>query len=134
MRFPCPTEPGKLFTLSRDRSGRIWIVGENGLFRSEGDRFVKQLIEGLPAIVPRADVRQSRDGRLWIALNKWGLFELRDGKAIPVSLGSDSELNRIYTFYIDSNNDFWFGLDGGGLVRWRKWEGFPLWELHWQAP
>ena len=27
---------------------------------------------------------------------------------------------RIYSFYIDSNDDFWFGFDGAGLARWRN--------------
>ncbi len=67
----------------------------------------------------RSDVRQSRDGRLWLSVSKAGLFELASGKAVRVPLGADPELDRIHTFYIDSNDDFWFGLDGGGLARWR---------------
>ncbi len=55
-----------------------------------------------------------------MSVNKSGLFELRDGKAIPVPLSPDPELKRIYTFHIDSGGDFWFGLDGGGLARWRN--------------
>lgn len=114
-----PAGVGKMLTLSRDRAGRIWVATGSGLFLGENGEVTPAPIADLPPLGVRSDVRQSRDGRIWLAVNKSGLFELRAGKAIPVSLGADPELKRIYTFYIDSGNDFWFGLDGGGLARWR---------------
>jgi len=115
-----PTGAGKLRSISCDREGRMWIVADSGLFVGENGRVKRVPVADFPSIVSRTDVRQSRDGRLWLSLNKAGLFELRDGKAVAVSLGADPELRRIYTFYVDTNNDFWFGLDGGGLARWRN--------------
>ena len=115
-----PARAGKMLTISRDHLGRMWIVTASGLFVGENGRVEPVSIADLPPLVARSDVRQSRDGRLWLSVSKLGLFELRDRKAVPVSLGADPELKRIYTFYIDSDNDFWFGLDGGGLARWRN--------------
>jgi signal transduction histidine kinase/ligand-binding sensor domain-containing protein/CheY-like chemotaxis protein len=115
-----PADAGKMFAISRDRVGRMWIATGRGLFVADHGRVKPAPFAGLPPLVVRSDVRQSRDGRLWLSVNNVGLFELRDGKAVPVSLGADPELKRIYTFYIDSNNDFWFGFDGGGLARWRN--------------
>jgi len=115
-----PPGATKMLSISRDRLGRMWIATGSGLFVGENEGVKPVPIAGLPSLVARSDVRQSRDGRLWLSVNKPGLFELRDGKAVLVSLGADPELKRIYTFYIDSNNDFWFGFDGGGLGRWRN--------------
>jgi signal transduction histidine kinase/ligand-binding sensor domain-containing protein/CheY-like chemotaxis protein len=115
-----PANAGKMLSISRDRVGRMWIATGSGLFVAERGQVKPVPFAGLPPLVVRSDVRQSRDGRLWLSVNNVGLFELRDGEAVPVSLGADPELKRIYTFYIDSKDDFWFGFDGGGLARWRN--------------
>jgi signal transduction histidine kinase/CheY-like chemotaxis protein/ligand-binding sensor domain-containing protein len=107
-------------TASRDRSGRMWLVTDKGLFVSDGDQVYPVPFIGLPTQVQRSDVRQSADGRLWLSTSIEGLFELRDGKAVRVSLGADPGLDSIHTFYIAVNNDFWFGFDGSGLARWRN--------------
>jgi signal transduction histidine kinase/ligand-binding sensor domain-containing protein/CheY-like chemotaxis protein len=119
-RVTFPSGTGRLYSISRDQRGRVWIVTAKGLFVGEDNRVEAVPMEGLPTLQPRCAVRQSRDGRLWLSDSKAGLFELRDGKASRVSLSKDPELNRIHTFYIDSNSDFWLGLDGGGLARWRN--------------
>jgi signal transduction histidine kinase/ligand-binding sensor domain-containing protein/CheY-like chemotaxis protein len=107
------------YTASRDRSGHLWLVTDKALFVSDGDQVHAVPFTGLPTFVQRADVRQSADGRLWLSTSTVGLFELRDGKAVRVTLGADPGLDQIQTFYIAANNDFWFGFDGGGLARWR---------------
>jgi signal transduction histidine kinase/ligand-binding sensor domain-containing protein/CheY-like chemotaxis protein len=118
-RLALPAGAGQIFSLNRDRQGRVWILTASGLFLGEDGRVRPVPMAGLPTMALRSGVHQSRDGRLWLSVLKEGLFELVDGKAVRVSLGDDPELDRIHTFYIDSNDDFWFGLDGGGLARWR---------------
>ena len=118
--LPFPATAGDLLTISRDRSRRMWIAGRKGLLLGENGVIRSVPMQDLPRLGVRTDVRQSRDGRLWLSGNRPGLFELIGDRATPVPLGDDVELKRIYTFYIDANNDFWFGFDGGGLARWRN--------------
>ena len=72
----------------QDRSGKLWVGTDRGVFRRQGERFVR--LDGTPQTPPvsAAEIREDSDGRLWIFGN--GIYRLEDG----VLVKQDSGLTR----------------------------------------
>src|SRR5207253_1004923 len=79
-------------TLFQDRTGFIWVVTENGVFRYEGIRFREFTSEhGLPASVT-ASIGESPDGSVLVG-NQDGLFRLRGEKFEKIPLPEKTKIN-----------------------------------------
>jgi diguanylate cyclase (GGDEF)-like protein len=100
-------------TLFQDRTGFIWVVTENGVFRYEGVRFREFTPEqGLQASIT-ASIGESPDGSVLVG-NQFGLFQLRGEKFQRVPLREDARINGYNSILLDGNRT-WIGTDKGLL-------------------
>ena len=80
-RLETLSAPAPLTSAMTDRTGGVWMGGPGGIWRSQGPRLER--VAGLPSqAAPDSSVRaMARDpaGRLWVSINRAGLFVLEDG-------------------------------------------------------
>ncbi|MDQ1473614.1 MAG: hypothetical protein QOJ99_5094, partial [Bryobacterales bacterium] len=100
-------------TLFQDRTGFIWVVTENGVFRYEGVRFREFTPEqGLQASIT-ASIGESPDGSVLVG-NQYGLFRLRGERFEKVPLRDNARVNGYNGILLDGNRT-WIGTDKGLL-------------------
>lgn len=125
-----PDVPGEKFSLYRiwritpDDNGDVWIATEDGLFLVDGQRhaiksqFTLADLDSLGSAVVRS-ILPSRDGRIWFGTQGGGLqgydpdtkksFGLRYEAGNPSSLSN----NNVYALYEDDAGDLWVGTANG---------------------
>lgn len=100
-------------SLFQDRTGFIWVVTENGLFRYEGIRFREFSPEqGLPSSIT-ASMGEAPDGTVLIG-NQSGLFRLRGERFEKVPLPAGTKVNG-YNGVILAGKRTWIATDAGLL-------------------
>ena len=96
-----------------DAEGFLWFGSYTGLYRYDGTKFKKYLLEDDRAL-PVNDLVQDRNGNLWIGTNGDGVYCF-DGKTFTeYQLNDDvqgtSVVNRLY---LDSEGTVWAGTNAG---------------------
>ncbi len=100
-------------TLFQDRTGFIWVVTENGLFRYEGIRFREFSPEqGLPSSIT-ASIGEAPDGTVLVG-NQSGLYGLRGEHFEKLTLPAGSKING-YNGVLLAGRRTWIATDAGLL-------------------
>ncbi len=100
-------------TLYQDRTGFIWVVTENGLFRYEGIRFREFSPEqGLPSSIS-ASIGEAPDGTVLVG-NQSGLFRLRGERFEKLTLPFGNRVNG-YNGVVLADKRTWIATDAGLL-------------------
>lgn len=113
VRFPSPV--GTELVIAPARSGGIWIAGAERLLREDDGRLSVQ-VEGPAWNGARDEVRnlfEDREGALWIATQRNGLFQFAAGvlRAVPTQQQILSSVTE------DSEEGIWVASKGGGITR-----------------
>lgn len=94
--------------------GGIWVAGnENGLQKIKAGSALEQINDlGLVGLL-----YEDRTGRLWIATS--GAVHCFQNGQLQTPAGTEA-LRDVHALAEDRAGNFWFGLNGGGLARWRS--------------
>lgn len=114
-----------------DQSGTVWMGGPGGIWRSRGEQLVH--VSDLPVDnAAEAAVRTltvDGTGRLWVSINRSGLYAWQDGvwtQSLPVS---DAPLQQMPVVAVtDDQGRAWFGYRENLLVR-RDGESIRTWSI-----
>ena len=116
--YPKP-KPKRLNGILRDRAGKIWVSGEDGVMRYDGQKWqnisleVKPIVKGMGVRV--FWVREATDGVIWVASDV-GMFRY-DGQALRLILPSEDV--RSGTFSDATMAELSVGENkGAGVVVW----------------
>ena len=129
--------PGTITSAFSDASGEIWMSGPNGLWRSSAG--VLERIADLPVEVPAEvavrTMTKDSQGRLWLSINRVGLFSLVDGNWKLSTAVSDQPRQIMPVIATTGPDGFaWFGYRDGLLVKredkrlvsWRAEDGLTI--------
>ena len=114
----------ELWDFHVDRKGAMWIATLDGVFRLEGDTFVRYPIPALDQSHPFEftarmvySIYEDTDGALWFATD--GVGAVRDDGKEQVVYTEENGLsgNHVTTILRDRRGDLWFGTSGGGVSR-----------------
>lgn len=112
-------DPGSSVTaIFQDRDGDLWFGGSRGLERMRDGAFTTYSTgQGLPPGSNGA-VYVDSDGRTWFAPLRGGLYWLREGQVVPVTVAG---LGRDVVYSISGGEDeVWVGRQSGGLTQLRS--------------
>jgi diguanylate cyclase (GGDEF)-like protein len=143
-----------VWNLLQDRSGRVWVATDNGIYWTDPDAPVWHPEPPLPSNLRAGGVRvlmEDDRGRIWAGSSS-GLWRIDAfGQArVPVSLlppgGAEpwfaQQDRSIYSLHRDSEGRIWVGTSGGlhilaadgtPLARYRVADGLPgaiVWDIH----
>ncbi len=99
--------------IARDRSGRLWFLGDSVVLFSRG-RFVVWGSEHEPLRSGTYTMAEGRDGALWFGTNR-GLSVFANGAWRNWSTREGLRGNRVFTLAVDRDNRVWFGDQVHGL-------------------
>ena len=124
-----------LRSIAQDRSGKLWLAGEDGLATLDPDTMTFRRIHwrntvedvnelGLPdMLLPFWSVAEAPDGHVWLATYGAGVFRIapdrkswvrfRHDRADPASLSGDD----VWKVFIDHSGQHWFAAAQDGLNR-----------------
>jgi diguanylate cyclase (GGDEF)-like protein/hemerythrin-like metal-binding protein len=71
---PLPGSPQGIRTIYREPSGTVWIAGDSGMGRLDGDQ-VRSVDWGLPSGAHVFSILRDREGTLWVGSEVRGLFQ-----------------------------------------------------------
>ena len=103
-----------------DRDGVVWMGGPAGIWRSANDQLEKFSDLPVPA---SADLRvrvlvHDCTGRLWVAIDRHGLFQYHGGKWIKLAAPTPNPLHLIPVISgMDAQGRIWFGYRDNLLMR-----------------
>ncbi|MBM0108540.1 hypothetical protein JM946_27725 [Steroidobacter sp. S1-65] len=121
-----------------DRDGVVWMGGPAGIWRSANDKLEKVTELPVPA---SADLRvrmlvHDSAGRLWVAIERHGLFQYHGGKWIALAAPTENPLHAFPVIgSIDAQGRVWLGyrdnllmrIDADGAMRrWTPAEGVDI--------
>ncbi|OGV06932.1 MAG: hypothetical protein A2499_07520 [Stygiobacter sp. RIFOXYC12_FULL_38_8] len=108
-----------------DKTNRLWIGLENGLFLYNGTTFINYSSQVNSKYI--TSITSDNNGTIWIGAFG-GLFKY-DGKTWQTYTKANSGLHDdlIYSLAVDKQNNIWVGTNGSGIsvfdgVLWRKWD------------
>ncbi len=114
-----------VLSILQDSDGRMWFGTENGLNSYDGYEFRHYRHErGNPSTLGSDfvfDIREDRDGNLWVATNGGGLARLEAGSRNVTSFRHDPadrtsiSSNIVRRILIDTDGTIWLGTRGDGL-------------------
>jgi ligand-binding sensor domain-containing protein/signal transduction histidine kinase len=116
------THPGNLLqgrvnSLFADRRGALWIAGERGLFRLQGNQ-MQSFAAGSDLAVNRVlALFEDREGSLWVGTDSDGLNLLRDQKFTTYTTSDGLSGNLVRCVFQGADGALWIGTDGAGLNR-----------------
>ncbi|MEM9000004.1 MAG: two-component regulator propeller domain-containing protein [Bacteroidota bacterium] len=106
----------------QDSNGFIWVAGNNGLYRFDGQEF-KPYLASLKDTVGLRDnkintILETKDGKLWIGTPK-GLHTLENNLITHIPLLKNATENEEYILNVfeDSNANLWIATYGGIFFR-----------------
>lgn len=114
------TEQVNVTDLVRDSCGRIWIGGDNGVYRKDAGRdvFVKMDFRTGDGkyVTDVIDLLIDRFGSMWITTWASGIFryDMDGGRLYSYSGG---ELRHAYVLAVDGDDNLWIGTWGRGVLR-----------------
>lgn len=109
-----PARPGEVNAVFIDREGELWYGGADGLERLRAGVFrTWSAAQGLPAEI-NGPIYAARDGRIWFAPRRGGLYWLRNGHLGRVAVaGLDHDI--VYSIS-GGGGQVWVGRQRGGLT------------------
>src|SRR5579884_1319180 len=116
---------GFIRSIVEDSHGRVWVGTDRGLFRLEGNDFVRlDASRSLPISATRK-IFEDRSGQIWLATS-FGIYQMRNNE--PVRVPEFSVMgNNVVSINQDEQGTLWFGgLDGvfrvsGGKIQRDDW-------------
>jgi signal transduction histidine kinase/ligand-binding sensor domain-containing protein len=121
-----------------DRDGMVWMGGPAGIWRSANDKLEKVTelpVPASPDLRVRVLVHDPAD-RLWVAIERHGLFQYHDAKWIAVAAPTQNPLHAIPVVgSVDPQGRVWLGyrdnllmrIDADGTMRrWTPEEGMDI--------
>ncbi len=114
--------------LAQTPDGYLWGSTWEGLVRFDGVRFTVFNKANTPALQSRnvQDLAVSRDGSLWIALEK-GLVRMRDGVFLPIVLPEGTVLAQPQQLLATRDGSLWIATGEHGLTRLSEEGRFQTW-------
>jgi ligand-binding sensor domain-containing protein len=105
--------------LFQDRSGRLWLGNEFGLYCWSGGHLEK--ISGPEGFDNEYVLALSEDveGSLWIGTSQGNLWRLKGGRLMRFALPPTLPRFRFWSVLAEADGSVWVGTLGGGLLRWR---------------
>ncbi len=110
-----------IYYVYEDFDGNVWISAKTGIYHKE-DYYVKTGKLGKPInkslniheIIHQ--IYQTSDGAIWLIAN-FKLYQIFTLKQTPIVYDSRVGLSgqKIYNFFVDNEENLWFGLAGGAL-------------------
>lgn len=98
-----------------DHTGTTWIGTINGLFRMSDDASVTVSHPDLQKAYITT-IKEGQDSSLWIGTNGLGIFKIKDGNVLHISVKNGLKSKYVNNIHIDNNQNIWVGLDGGGVA------------------
>jgi hypothetical protein len=115
-----------VFCLTPSRDNGLWLgTARQGLWRWQGGKFNRAIVEPpLPSAPPRC-LHEARDGTLWMVLGDVAVFSAAHGKTQRHGPGNGLNTRRVRTLAEDATGAIWAGDWQGGLWRfdgqeWRE--------------
>jgi signal transduction histidine kinase/ligand-binding sensor domain-containing protein len=105
--------------LLEDRTGRLWIGGEKGLFHMHSRELVK--VEGPDASSAYVlALAEGPDGAIWFGTATAQLGRIKDGSVEIFTPENRNTLCRFWALLAEPDGTVWVGTLGGGLLRFRE--------------
>lgn len=108
-------KPKKFNRIMRDRQGRVWVSGENGVMRRDGDVWHKVLLAGPRTSASGPEVfwvAERPDGTVWAASSA-GMYRF-DGQVFRLlPFRQDDDLGKICSAAMDARGVFWLTEERG---------------------
>lgn len=121
-QFRRPFPPGAIGTVVRaglcDRTGRVWIGSENGLFSYQDGRLESWKTPKGEVIGYVLAMTEGADGTILATTAKGGLWRWKLGKLQHWSLPDGMDY-RLWALHPGAENSYWIGSLMGGLFRWK---------------
>lgn len=107
--------PGKdVRTVYRSRNGTLWVgVTGAGLFRSEGDRFIRVPAPAGLALVDIWSILEDRDGSLWIGAGAGGVARWNGHRMEVLTDKTGLTAGYVLTLVEDREGNLWAGARSG---------------------
>jgi ligand-binding sensor domain-containing protein/signal transduction histidine kinase len=97
-----------------DQAGRLWIgAGEDFVLCQEGDRWHRYRIPRNQARAHVSSLAEELDGTVWAGSDGGGLLQFREGKSLPVPVGSGLAGSLIESLLTDREGRLWVGTEAG---------------------
>ena len=113
----------RIRAIHEDRSGRLWVGAESGLYRQPDasdptapwEIFTPQN-SALPHQFVRV-IRETADGALWFGTNGGGIARYVDGAFVSLTKDEGLPSNLVREIHRDSSGVYWIGTEDNGLAR-----------------
>lgn len=111
---------GRLYGVSLDTEGAVWIRMVDGLGRIDGERFIPVAEEAIRGTV--WGLVRRRDGSVWVSTGPTGFFRIEGGRTERIVTGTALDSTLIIGMAEDSAGVLWL-MTGGGV--WAEVDGGP---------
>lgn len=111
-------ENSRVEFLAASHTGGCWVAADGRLRKFDSGRWVADLGNYAWTNRPIYDLREDRQGCLWVATLGSGLFRYgRDGAVLPLTTKEGMPTDFVRCVTEDREGNIWAGTDGGGLCR-----------------
>lgn len=98
-------------SIHQDRTGKIWVGTDNGLFQVDGDRL--QRVDGddrIPMVAVHA-IFEDKDGGMWVGGSS--ILRIRGNQIQEFDLAGEASQNRVKSIFQTDDGDIWVGTVSG---------------------
>jgi signal transduction histidine kinase/ligand-binding sensor domain-containing protein len=121
---------GRIWAITQDRDGYLWLGSEAGLIRFDGVRFSRWTSdEGAPFLDQLIvfSLRYARDGSLWMGFQSGGIGRIHNGRLQRFDVADGLGEGRVRFILEDREQSIWAGGPGGiyqfRAGRWHRVSG-----------
>jgi ligand-binding sensor domain-containing protein/signal transduction histidine kinase len=125
-------------SIARSSDGYLWVTNFSGLFRFDGDRFVRMDAESMPGLPSRwvSPVFTARDQSLWLGLERGGIARWHEGRVDTLAPIQPRPTSEVWptSFAEDNAGAVWYGdtneprasrFSNGQMVSYSTADGIP---------